>query len=217
MSDVYSPETFARQITLRYHGTGHVRFALPAALCEEPFAAAVEESLRRQPGVYRVTLYRRQGKLSVFYDPHACGLHDLARCLHGALGGFAALAERAQHESAGASLTQRLRAANPVPWLKAKAERLKAKVEEWKFKAKLLKQIAAYHPQVHPWVQNVFSERAVINFFNDLVTFYLIKVHWDLISQKWVKQPFKYRNAWLTTFYLVFLLVRSRKQALKKP
>ena len=61
------------------------------------------------------------------------------------------------------------------------------------------------------------SEKAVINFFNDLVVFYLVKAHWDLITQKWLKQPLKYRNAWLTIFYLVFLLVRYRKQAAKKP
>lgn len=214
MTDVIRPETLAREIVVRYRGIGHVRFTVPAVLCAEPFATSIEESLLRQTGVYRVTLYRRQGKLSVFYDPHACELHDVARCLHGALG---ALDKLKAQESVGASMAQRLRAANPMPWFKAQTERAKTKVEEWRFKAKLLKQIAAYHSQVHPWVQNVFSERAVINFLNDLVVFYLIKVHWDLITQKWLKQPFKYRNAWLTSFYLVFLLVRYRKQAAKKP
>ncbi len=210
MTDVIRPETLAREIVVRYRGTGHVRFAIPAVLCAEPFATSIEESLLRQTGVYRVTLYRRQGKLSVFYDPHACELHDVARGLHGALGGLDKL--KAQ-ESASVSMAQRLRAANPMPWFKAQTERAKVKVEEWRFKAKLLKQIIAYHPQM----QNVFSERAVTNFLNDLVVFYLIKVHWDLITQKWLKQPFKYRNAWLTSFYLVFLLVRYRKQAAKKP
>lgn len=214
MSDVFHPDALARQIVVRHRGAGHVRFALPATLCEEPYAAALEESLRRLAGVYRVTLYRRQGKLSVFYDRHACSLHDVALCLHGALGTLDKL--KAQ-ESVSTSMTQRLRAANPMSWLKAKTERAKTKVEEWRFKAKLLKQIATYHPQVHPWVQNVFSERAIINFANDLVIFYLIKVHWDMITQKWLRQPFKYRNAWLSSFYLVFLLVRYRKQPAKKP
>ncbi|MDP2878602.1 MAG: hypothetical protein Q8N74_03615 [Sulfuricella sp.] len=210
MTDVIRPETLAREIVVRYRGVGHVRFTVPAVLCAEPFATSIEESLLRQTGVYRVTLYRRQGKLSVFYDPHACELHDVARGLHGALG---ALDKLKAQESVGASMVQRLRAANPISWFKAQTERVKTKVEEWRFKAKLLKQIMAYHPQM----QNVFSERAAINFANDLVIFYLIKVHWDLITQKWLKQPFKYRNAWLTSFYLVFLLVRYRKQPAKKP
>lgn len=210
MTDVIRPETLAREIVVRYRGTGHVRFTVPAVLCAEPFATSVEESLLRQTGVYRVTLYRRQGKLSVFYDPHACELHDVARGLHGAL---ETLGKLKVQESVGASMAQRLSAANPMPWFKARTERAKTKVEEWRFKAKLLKQIMAYHPQM----QNVFSERAVTNFLNDLVIFYLIKVHWDMITQKWLKQPFKYRNAWLTSFYLVFLLVRYRKQAAKKP
>lgn len=210
MTDVIRPETLAREIVVRYRGTGHVRFTVPAVLCAEPFATSIEESLLRQTGVYRVTLYRRQGKLSVFYDPHACELHDVARCLHGALG---ALDKLKAQESVGTSMAQRLRAANPMPWFKVQTERVKTKVEEWRFKAKLLKQIISYHPQM----QNVFSERAVTNFLNDLVVFYLIKVHWDLITQKWLKQPFKYRNAWLSSFYLVFLLVRYRKQAAKKP
>ena len=55
------------------------------------------------------------------------------------------------------------------------------------------------------------TEKAVINFLNDLVAFYLVKVHWELISQRWLKDPVKHANAWLTVFYLMFLLVRYRK------
>jgi hypothetical protein len=36
-------------------------------------------------------------------------------------------------------------------------------------------------------------------------------VHWELISQRWLKDPVKHTNAWLTVFYLMFLLVRYRK------
>jgi hypothetical protein len=36
-------------------------------------------------------------------------------------------------------------------------------------------------------------------------------VHWELISQRWLKDPVKNANAWLTVFYLMFLLVRYRK------
>lgn len=207
MSDAFSLETLARQIIVRYRGMGHTRFALPAALCEESFAAVIEESLRTLPGVYRATLYRRQGKLSVYYDPHACGLHDVARCLHGAL---AKPAAQKQRETAIASMTQRLHVAQPLQWLKDKTGNLKAK-------AKLLSQFASGQTKNKSVLQGVLSEKSVTNFFNDIVVFYLVKTHWELINQKWLKEPLKYRNAWLTTFYLVFLLVRYRKQSAKKP
>ena len=64
-------------------------------------------------------------------------------------------------------------------------------------------------------VQGALTERAAINFLNDILAFYLIKVHWDLITRRWLKEPLKFANAWLTVFYLVFLLVRYRKQAPK--
>ena len=207
MSDAFSLETLARQIIVRYRGTGHTRFALPAALCEEFFAAAIEENLRNLPGVYRATVYRGQGKLSVYYDPHASGLHDVARCLYGAL---ATPAAQKQREAAFASMTQRLHVAQPLQWLKDKTGNLEAK-------AKLLSRFASAKIHGKPGLQNILSEKSVINFTNDVVVFYLIKTHWELISQKWLKQPLKYRNAWLTTFYLVFLLVRYRKQSAKKP
>lgn len=214
MSDAFSPETLARQIIVRYRGTGHTRFALPAALCEESFAAVIEESLRNLPGVYRATLYRGQGKLSVYYDPHACGLHDVARCLHGVLVAPAAQMQRA---ATIASMTQRLHVAQPLQWLKNKTGNLKAKAADWKMKAKLLSQFASAQTQGNPMLKGILSEKSVTNFFNDIVVFYLVKTHWELINQKWLRQPLKYRNAWLTTFYLVFLLVRYRKQSAKKP
>lgn len=214
MSDASSPELLARQIIVRYRGTGHVRFALPVVLCEEACAAVIEESLCNLPGVYRATLYRRQGKLSVFYDPYACGLHDVARCLNGAL---ATPVAQQQHKAAAASLTQRRHVAQSLQWLTDQAGNLKAKAADWKTKAKLLPQLVSAQGKGNPALQNMLSEKSVINFLNDVVVFYLIKQHWEMITQKWLKQPLKYRNAWLTIFYLMFLLVRYRKQSAKKP
>ena len=62
-----------------------------------------------------------------------------------------------------------------------------------------------------PIVESALTEKAIINFFNDIVAFYLIKVHWELITKRWLQNPVANSNAWLTTFYLVFLLVRYRK------
>lgn len=214
MSDAPSLETLARQVIVRYRGVGHVRFALPDTLCEEFFATAIEEALRNQPGVYRVTVYRHQKKLSVFFDPHACGLDKVARCLYAAL---AAPAVRMRREHAVTALAQRLHVNQPLQWLRGKTGSLKTKAAELKMKAKLLSGVAAAQMRAKPVLQGMLTEKAVIGFLNDVVVFYLIKVHWELITQKWLKQPLKSRNAWLTIFYLVFLLVRYRKQSAKKP
>ena len=65
--------------------------------------------------------------------------------------------------------------------------------------------------RVQPLLESALTEKAMTNFFNDIVAFYLIKTHWDLITKRWLQNPLAYSNAWLTVFYLVFLLVRYRK------
>ena len=56
-----------QQVVLRYRSPGHVRFALPAALCQPGVAERLVAGLSKTPGVYQVDLYRRQGKLSIRY------------------------------------------------------------------------------------------------------------------------------------------------------
>ncbi|HAY26528.1 MAG TPA: hypothetical protein DCY47_03210 [Candidatus Accumulibacter sp.] len=72
-------------------------------------------------------------------------------------------------------------------------------------------QLQGVRTRVQPVLESALSERAILNFLNDLLAFYLIRVHWDLITQQWLRDPLKFRAAWLTIFYLVFLLVRYRK------
>jgi hypothetical protein len=89
-----------------------------------------------------------------------------------------------------------------------------------KFKAVLTPAVEApagsLQAKIQPILASALTEKAIINFFNDLVAFYLIKAHWDLITKRWLQQPLAHSNAWMTTFYLVFLLVRYRKTNLKK-
>jgi hypothetical protein len=89
-----------------------------------------------------------------------------------------------------------------------------------KFKAMLTPAVEApagsLQAKVQPILASALTEKAIINFFNDLVAFYLIKAHWDLITKRWLQQPLAHSNAWMTTFYLIFLLVRYRKINLKK-
>jgi hypothetical protein len=65
--------------------------------------------------------------------------------------------------------------------------------------------------------RGALSEQAALNFLNDILAFYLIKVHWDLITRRWLRQPLQHANAWLAVFYLIFLLIRFRKRISKKP
>jgi hypothetical protein len=54
-------------------------------------------------------------------------------------------------------------------------------------------------------------EKAVIDFLNDVLVLFLIRLHWDRITKEWIPNPFKYRNEWMALFYMLFLLMRSRK------
>jgi hypothetical protein len=52
----------------------------------------------------------------------------------------------------------------------------------------------------------------MIDFFNDILVLFLIKLHWTNITQQWLLKPLKYRYEWMALFYMFFLLVRSRKK-----
>lgn len=210
MKQAIRPDTLARQIVVRHRSEGHVRFGLPAELCADPHAEFIEAALVQCPGIYRATLYRNQAKLSVFYHPAECRLIDVAEALHAALAEPAAQLQRTARTEA---LVQRLHVGGPLDWIRARLTALRLKLEQIKVKAQFVYAVARHQIDAQPLLRNALSERAIMGFINDLVTFYLVKVHWELITTRWLKQPIKYRSAWMTTFYLLFLLVRHRKQA----
>jgi len=55
-------------------------------------------------------------------------------------------------------------------------------------------------------------EKAVIDFLNDILVIFLIRLHWDNITQHWLLKPLKHRYEWMALFYMFFLLVRSRRK-----
>ncbi|MDD1614053.1 MAG: hypothetical protein LUP98_05325, partial [Methylococcaceae bacterium] len=55
-------------------------------------------------------------------------------------------------------------------------------------------------------------EKAIIDFLNDILVLFLIRLHWNDITQNWLVKPLKYRYEWMALFYMFFLLVRSRKK-----
>ena len=213
------PDALARQIVVRHRESGHIRFALPAEICSAAATSALNEAIRAQSGVYRVTLYASEGKLSVFYDEHVCSVHDVARKLFSAL---AILPLENDQTRAG-----RAHAVNPPGEPAPMSERLGAGLQTLEARARqqldhLLQRLSRYRQfrglqaRVQPVLESALTEKAIINFLNDLLAFYLIRVHWDLITQRWLREPLKFRNAWLTIFYLVFLLVRYRKAVARK-
>jgi hypothetical protein len=179
----------AAAIEVLHRETGYLRLRLPPELRHPAAGTAIETGLRGLAGVQRVTLLTAEGKLAVRFDPHVCSAGQVAQRLKSLLPGLpvAAVPEQPPTEAqAPANLGERL-------------EQLRGQV------------VAAMPERFQPVVGSALTEKAVTNFFNDIVAFYLIRVHWDLIVKQWIKNPVKYGNAWLTVFYLVFLLVRYRK------
>ena len=216
MSLPLAPETMnslAKRIIVRHRESGHIRFALPAELCSPGANRALNDALRTQPGVYRVTLYASDRTLSIRYDAHVCSVHEVARKL------FSSLATLPEKTDADAEVAS--------PALGLPAERLSAGVQNLEARTRQqlnrlmqrmsrYRQLRGFQKRVQPVLESALTEKAITNFLNDLLAFYLIRVHWDLITQRWLREPLKFRSAWMTIFYLVFLLVRYRKTVAKK-
>lgn len=194
------------RILLRYRDEGHARFDLPAELCEDGTAADLERRVGSLDGVRRVVVYRRSRKLSIRYLEATCGFLDVARHLHTcapmALG--AGRAKRPEGTQAPPrSLRRRILGLAAV---KAARE----KYRELKETAHSLGILARARMGKDPSAP-LATEKDVLVFLNDLVAFYLIKLHWQQITGEWLRRPFAYRYQWLTAIYLVFLMVRFRK------
>lgn len=210
----------ARRIAVRHREAGHVRFALPAELCRVEVADVLSAGLRQEAGVYRVAIYVHDGKLSVFYDEHTCSIHAVARRLFALLGQLpeagtadagVTTSTSSTAQSEGSNLSDRL--AGSVQTLESAARRGLQRLMQ---QLERIPQLKGVHARMQPVLDGAVSEKAVINFLNDLVAFYLVRMHWDLITQRWLREPLRFRNAWLTVFYLVFLLVRYRKLVVAK-
>ncbi|MEI6333101.1 MAG: hypothetical protein WCS87_00950 [Methylococcaceae bacterium] len=198
-----------KEFVLRYNVGGHVRFEIPARICNVDVAKAVTDGISGIDGVYRVNLYRSQQKLSIRFNETVCDFKSLARQL------FDLLAEL---DTKGALKP------TPVSTSTRWKEKAKARLDDFKITrwakekfgaAKETVQAAKVITRLGMKKPNAFiddPEKAVISFLNDILVLFLIKLHWNDITQKWLLKPFMYRYEWMALFYLFFLLVRSRKQ-----
>ncbi len=196
-------DELARRIQVVHRAAGYLRLELPAELCGAAAATAIENGLLALPGVSQATVDRPWQRLSLRHDAALCTAPQIARHLFGLL---ADLPLEAPAATASAESTESAPAAATPFGLQPLLDRLQQ-----------LLGLAEPAPggslqaRLQPVLASALTEKAIYNFLNDLVAFYLVKTHWELISKRWIKTPLAYSNAWMTVFYLVFLLVRYRK------
>jgi len=207
-------DDLARRILVRHREAGHLRLELPAEICHAAAGQVMEAALRNVAGVYRVAFRATERRLAVHFDDRLCRAADVARALRASLGTLP-LADAAAGQADAAPVQDPMADARQA--LHASAARARQAWRQLRGRLDALRQPAADAPagslqaRLQPMLANALTEKATINFLNDLVAFYLVKVHWELISQRWLKNPVKHADAWLAIFYLMFLLVRYRK------
>ena len=191
----------AQRVIVLHREPGYLRLQLPAELCTPEASAAIEQGMAGMAGISVAAVDRDWQRISIRFEQMVCTTAQVARQLFALLEGLPTpnvTPEPLVTETAGNGLQPLLDKfrAMLTPAVEAPAGSLQAKIQ--------------------PILASALTEKAITNFFNDLVAFYLIKAHWELITKRWLQQPLAYSNAWMTTFYLVFLLVRYRKTHLNK-
>jgi hypothetical protein len=198
-----------KEFVLRYRVDGHVRFQIPGRICNADVAKAVSDGISEIDGVYRVNFYRGQQKLSIRFQESVCDFKSLAKHLFHLLDDL---------EKKGALKPKPV--SKPALWKeKAKSRLDDFKAAQWakeKFgDAKETVQAAKVITRLGMKKPKAFMkdpEKTIIDFLNDILVLFLIRLHWNDITQHWLIKPLKHRYEWMALFYMFFLLVRSRKQ-----
>jgi hypothetical protein len=201
--------TIQKQFILRYRDEGHVRFEIPVQFCDAKTAHTLTSALLAVKGIYRAQVYRSQKKLSIRYQESVCDFKTVAKLL------FQIISEIEQRKQQDAkslvvnkitakwNLKDKLKKSRLSQWFGQKYDDTKETVQAAKILTKVgLKKNKALIDD---------PEKAVIDFLNDVLVLFLIRLHWDRITKEWIPNPFKYRNEWMALFYMLFLLMRSRK------
>ncbi|MBS1214034.1 MAG: cation transporter [Proteobacteria bacterium] len=194
-----------QQVILRYRSSGHVRFDLPAMLCGTETGGRLISGMRGVEGVYRVDLYRRQRKLSLRYTEGVTDFRQLAAAL------VALVAEiesnpAPSYSGGGTDIAFRRNAgasSGIATWLKAKYREARETVTAMGIVSRSAVRKSAG--------LSANQKKFVAEFLTDVLVLYLIKTHWHLITQHWLKRPWQYRYEWMAALYMIFLLVSSKK------
>lgn len=206
-------DDLARRILVRHREAGHLRLELPAVICHAAAGQAMAAAVRAVPGVYRVVFQAAERRLAVHFDARLCHAGDVARALRASLDSLPLAPDADPGSAVPAPAADPTAAARQA--LREAAARTRG---AWRdLRTSLAHTVRPGAPggslqaRLQPMLANALTEKAIVNFLNDLIAFYLVKVHWELISQRWLKNPVKHADAWLAIFYLMFLLVRYRK------
>ena len=182
----------ARRIVVLQRGAGFLSLELPHELQRRDVGQHIEQHLAAIAGILAAAVDPDGRRLSIRFAAASLSTAQVARAVFAALNALPpAEADRTQHVTPGLQpLLDKLKtlltpATPPVT--------------------------GSLQARFQPLVESALTEKAIINFFNDIVAFYLIRTHWDLISKRWLQHPIAHSNAWLTVFYLIFLLIRYRK------
>ncbi|MGR9051340.1 MAG: hypothetical protein ACU84J_01700 [Gammaproteobacteria bacterium] len=200
-----------KEFLLRYLKGGHVRFQIPARVCDEAVSRILQEQISALDGVSRVYIYRGQRKLSIRFQPSICNFSALAKQLFTLLDNLekqGALTPKSFEREKKQSFWKRKSETTSVEgstgrWFKDKFEEAKETLQA----AKVITKLGLKKPQA--LVKN--PEKAIIDFLNDILVLYLIKLHWQDITQKWIVKPLKHRYEWMAVFYMFYLLMRARR------
>ena len=201
-----------KQCVLRHRAVGHVRFQLPAELCHKEIAGNIATKIKTIDGVYRVNFYAPQQKVSIYFQETVCDFTQLVKQLFELLGELETSGALIIQTEKKPSLARQLSAKisegadkfAATRWLKSKTIEAKETLKA----AKIITKLAIKKPNA--FVKD--PEKAIIDFLNDILVLFLIRLHWDHITKLWLLNPFRYRYEWLATFYMFFLLIRSRKK-----
>ena len=202
-----------RQVVLRHRAAGYLRFDLPQGLSSGAASRAIQQPLEALDGVYRVTFHPAYDKLSVRFHPAACDALRVARALaqglarveaEGLQPGCAHCVTRQAEVAPPQGLKAKLMTLGPVRWVRDK-------VQELRQTTVALQQLSLTRFKKVPTVLQD-PGRAFHEFMTDVLVLYLIRVHWDRITQQWLRSPIRYRYEWLAVFYLTYLMVRARQR-----
>ncbi|MGZ8152981.1 MAG: hypothetical protein ACXW0Q_09715 [Methylovulum sp.] len=197
-----------KQFVLRYREEGHLRFEIPVQFCDAAIAKALTDAISNLDGIYRVRVYASQKKLSIRYQESVYDFKALAKLLFQIVGDLEkkALLQNQDKEKAlksGWNVKNKLKKLTVSKWFSEKYDDTRDTLEA----AKILTKVGLKKQKV--LIKD--PEKAIIDFLNDILVLFLIRLHWDHITKDWIPNPIKYRNEWVAVFYMIFLLMRSRR------
>jgi len=198
-----------KEFVLRYRSEGHLRFQIPQRATHVEVAQVITDKMTAFDGVEGVRLFKRSKKLVVRYREDMCSFIELAKHLYAVLaeleqqGWFAPQVVVESQKKSRFGLKARLKNSRINQWLDEKMIAAKETAQA----ARIVGRLSTKGPKA--LIKD--PEKAVVDFLNDILVLYLIKVHWTRITQQWLVKPFAHRYEWMATFYMFFLLVRSRR------